>query len=129
MWDSDEEFGVGPARPVSRRRRWSAAEAGKHVVADFVLLGAGLGGAHAPGEGGFRFLAHSRGSLFGPRGWAVVQEAAATAFLQGSRAPGWDGVSRKALQLRLFPPVHAMAGTGRKGIIDAPGVVMDTGGH
>ena len=26
MSDSDEEFGVGPARPVSRRRRWSEAE-------------------------------------------------------------------------------------------------------
>ena len=26
MSDSDEEFGVGPARPVSRRLRWSAAE-------------------------------------------------------------------------------------------------------
>ena len=26
MSDSDEEFGVGPPRPVSRRRRWSEAE-------------------------------------------------------------------------------------------------------
>lgn len=26
MSDSDEQLGVGPARPVSRRRRWSEAE-------------------------------------------------------------------------------------------------------
>ena len=35
---------------------------------------------------------------------------------------GRDGVSRKALKLRAFPPVHAMAGTGRKCINDASGV-------
>ena len=51
-----------------------------------------------------------------------MQEAVAAAFLQGSRAPGWDGVSRKALQLRLFPPVHAMADVSRKCISDALGV-------
>ncbi len=42
-------------------------ESAHHVVADFVLLGSGSGGADAPGEGGF-LLGHARGSLFGPRG-------------------------------------------------------------
>ncbi len=32
-------------------------------------------------------VAYDRGSLFEPRGWAVMQEAATAAFLQGSRAP------------------------------------------
>ena len=41
-------------------------ESDHHIVADFVLLCSGLGGADAPGEGGF--LGHGRGSLFGPRG-------------------------------------------------------------
>ena len=66
-----------------------------HVVADFVLGGSGSGGADAPGEGGF--FGHGRGSLFGPRGWPVMQEAAAAAFRRGSRAAARDATGRKAL--------------------------------
>ena len=70
-------------------------ESAHHFVADFVFRCSGLGGADAPGEGGF--LGHGRGSLFGPRGWAVMQEAAAAAFRRGSRAAVRDGPGRKAL--------------------------------
>ena len=41
MSDSDEEFGVGPARPVSRRRRWSAAER-LRIVAESYQPGASV---------------------------------------------------------------------------------------
>ena len=41
MSDSDEEFGVGPARPVSRRRRWSEAER-LRIVAESYQPGASV---------------------------------------------------------------------------------------
>ena len=53
---------VGPDSGGLDRQR----EAAHHVVADFVFRGSGLGGADAPGEGGF--FRHGRSSLFGPRG-------------------------------------------------------------
>ena len=87
-------------------------QARHHVVAEFVAPVAGLGGADAPGEGGF--FVHGRGSLFEPRGWVVVQEAAAAAFRRGSRASERNRALRKSLTLQAFPPVHAMAGAGGK---------------
>ena len=67
-----------PARHAVKREAARAGggdpqeQAGDHVVPDVVALGAGLGGADAPGEGGFGLVAYDRGSSFGPRGWAVV---------------------------------------------------------
>ena len=102
------------ARPAWRD---SQAQADDHVVADVVSLVAGLGGADTPREGGFGWVGHVAAPCLGPRDRVAVQEAAAAAFLRGSRAAGRDGVSRKALYPRPFPPVHAMAGVSRKGIM------------
>ena len=66
-----------------------------------------------------------RGSRFGPRGWAVMQEAAAATFRRRSRASGRNRSIRKALTLQAFPQVHAMADTGRKCAVGAWGVASN----
>ena len=92
---------------LARNRDISPGSIGRHIrliAAILPALGedveahvAGPGGADAPGEGGFGLFAHDRGSSFGPRGWAIAQEAAAAAFRRGSRAAARDGVGRKTL--------------------------------
>ena len=63
---------------------------------------------------------HNRGSSsVEPRGWAVMQEAAAAAFCRGSCPVGRNRLLCKALTLQVFPPVIAMANTGRKGVSGA----------
>ena len=57
-------------------RLYGEPEADNHVIAESVFSVAGLGGADAPGKGRFGLVAHGRGSLFGPRDRAVVQEGA-----------------------------------------------------
>ena len=51
-----------------------------------------------------------------------MQEAAAAAFLRGSRANGRSRSLGKMLMLQAFPPVHAMADTGRKCAAGTSGV-------
>ena len=84
-------------KSAGRDLKAAYVQAGDCIVADIVALRTGSGGADAPGEGGLLIVGHGRGSLFGPRGWAVVQEAAAAAFLQGSRAAEQDRARRNAL--------------------------------
>lgn len=94
-------------------------QAGHHIAADFVALVAGLSGANAPGEyGAGGSCVHCRGSLFGPRGWAEMQEVAAAAFRWGSRAVAREETGRNPLQ-RGFPSTDVAAGGGGKGTIDA----------
>ena len=107
----------------ARAARKHAQDQSLHdVIAYCKLLVAGLGGADAPGESGFRSVGHGRGSLFGPRGCAVVQEAAAAAFLRGSRTTERNRPICKSLTLQEFLPVHAMAGPAGKSTIGASGV-------
>ena len=96
------------------------AEAGNHVVPDIVLLGAGLGGADAPGEGRFGVVGHgSRLPVWAARPVVGIGSGRGGVCPREPRG----GASRKARKLRDFLSVHAMADTDRKSINDASGVL------
>ncbi len=63
-------------------------------------------------------------SLFGPGG--NMQEAAATAFRQGSRAAERKRLTHNPMALRVFPPVHARADAYGICTIGAWGVITDS---